>query len=278
MRNTGGVTLHTIEINNADASTNCSSSSDLAVDGEINCWLTKQAIQDDYDAGQLTNVQVAVSGVTFAGRPAELGGVPSKTVTIPLNNTAGLNVDASVLPTSIAEAGELTVCAELCLQAVAKVPSCAPQEFSMQPKRLGIASCISMANFWCIAVLSAGTTVTYTVTLTNTGAVRLTTVALVWPAWIDANAVTCTPSMTAPFTLQTFSSATCQVDYVVPQDVYEEGPLDLVATATSATLNAAVASSPATVQMQYHHDLDVTISGCVIPNARKYTLSRLPCG
>lgn len=106
MRNTGGVTLHTVEINNGDASTNCSTTSDLDIDAEIDCVLTKQAIQDDYDAGQLLNVPVAVSAVTFAGRPGQLGGVPSTAATIPLNDTAGLDVQASVLPTSIAAAGE----------------------------------------------------------------------------------------------------------------------------------------------------------------------------
>jgi hypothetical protein len=105
MRNTGGVTLHTIEINNGDAGTNCSSNSDLDIDAEINCWLTKQAFQNDYDAGELTNVQVGVSAVKCAG-PGQLGGVPSKTAVVPLNKTAGLNVDASVSPTSIAQAGK----------------------------------------------------------------------------------------------------------------------------------------------------------------------------
>jgi hypothetical protein len=106
MRNSGGVTLHTLTINNGDASTNCTTTTDLDVDAEVNCWLTKQAIQEDYDAGTLLNVQVAVTASTFAGRPSELGGTPTKTVTVPLNNTAGLNVDAVVSPTSIAAAGK----------------------------------------------------------------------------------------------------------------------------------------------------------------------------
>jgi hypothetical protein len=107
MRNTGGITLHTLTINNGDLSTNCSTTTDLDVDAEVNCWLTKQAIQEDYDAGTLLNVQVAVTASTFAGRPSELGGTPTKTVTVPLNNTAGLNVDAVVSPTSIAAAGKV---------------------------------------------------------------------------------------------------------------------------------------------------------------------------
>lgn len=106
MRNSGGVTLLTLTINNGDAaSTNCSTTTNLDVDAEVDCWLTQQAFQEDYDAGVLQNVQVAVSAATSAGRPSELGGVPSKTVTVPLNNTAGLNVDAVVSPTSIAAAG-----------------------------------------------------------------------------------------------------------------------------------------------------------------------------
>jgi hypothetical protein len=115
--------------------------------------------------------------------------------------------------------------------------------------------------------LPAGTTAQYTVTLTNTGAVRLLNTALTMPSWIST--FNCTPELTAGFTLATYGTVTCQADYTVPQDVYEEGPLNFVATATSTTLQSAVTSSPATVQMQYHHDLDVTISNCVIPSTRE---------
>lgn len=116
----------------------------------------------------------------------------------------------------------------------------------------------------------------YTVTLTNTGAVRLRDPTLALPAWISSSS--CNPELAAGFNLAAFGSVTCQASYVVPQDVYETGPLELTASVTSATLAATtVTSSPATVQMQYHHDLDVTISNCIIPSARECAAARGAC-
>jgi hypothetical protein len=113
--------------------------------------------------------------------------------------------------------------------------------------------------------------VQYTVTLTNTGAVRLANPTPTLPTWITTLA--CDPDPTAAnYYLATFGTVTCTASYTVPQAVYETGPLALTASVASTTLgaNSPVVSSPATVQMQYHHDLDVTISGCVIPTTREH--------
>lgn len=120
----------------------------------------------------------------------------------------------------------------------------------------------------CIVSLRADTAVQYTITLTNTGAVRLNSIVLSLPTWIST--FTCTPDL-ASHILQTYGSVTCTADYTVPRDVYEApaGQLDFVASATTTKVASAVASSPAIVQMQCHHDLDVTISNCVLPSARK---------
>lgn len=108
LRNSGGVTLYTITVNNGNLySTNCSTV-DMAVDEEFDCWVTNTAFQEDFDAGKLSNVEVTVAASTFAGRtPAVLGGSHSKKVEVPLNDTAGMNVDATVSPTGIASAGTL---------------------------------------------------------------------------------------------------------------------------------------------------------------------------
>jgi hypothetical protein len=123
----------------------------------------------------------------------------------------------------------------------------------------------------------AGTPVQYTITLTNTGAVRLLNPTLTLPIWIST--FTCNQDPTASgFYLATFGTVTCTADYTVPQEVYEAASsLGLTASVESATLEGAsspVVSSPATVQMQYHHDLDVTISGCVIPTTREHAAAK----
>lgn len=110
-------------------------------------------------------------------------------------------------------------------------------------------------------VLSAGDSVTFTVTATNTGAVRLKNMVLQLPGW--AVLANCTSSL--PAVVDPHKSLTCHASYTFSQDVYEAGPLSFVAAVKPDELNTSVVSSAAVVQPVYTASLDYHQGPCSLP-------------
>lgn len=125
------------------------------------------------------------------------------------------------------------------------------------------------------AATKAGDTVEYSITASNTGAVRLRQVAVVAPGW--ANVTGCVPSLPGPWVLGPHERVVCRASYTFSQDVYEAGTLSFVAGATAAELNSTIVSSePATISPSYAAGLDVQVEACTLPSAAREWLGT--CG
>lgn len=105
---------------------------------------------------------------------------------------------------------------------------------------------------------------TYTIRAGNTGARRLNLVDVTIPVW--ATMLNCTPALNG--TLPVHSSMECYANYTFDQDTYEAGPLDFVASAKPAEMQA-VFSSPATVNPTYTTQWAFYQGACVMPTAAR---------
>lgn len=126
------------------------------------------------------------------------------------------------------------------------------------------------------SVSESGSSVDYTATLLNVGSVRLHSTNITWPDWVNPG--TCTPPLAAgatAWTVDPFRTVVCHAQYTFDQDNYEEGQKALTATAAAAELAAAVTSDQALVNPTYSHNLvvDMTVSACTIPQARKLLIT-----
>jgi hypothetical protein len=119
-------------------------------------------------------------------------------------------------------------------------------------------------------VRAAGDDVTYILTASNTGAVRLKNLVMTIPAW--ASLVNCTPSTAAwpgPWALEVHKNLVCYAHYTFTQDFYEVGLLSFVATGKPNELPAAVESAAADVTPTYSASLTYHEGPCVLPDAAR---------
>lgn len=134
-------------------------------------------------------------------------------------------------------------------------------------------STTTLLTFWVAALPPAGEMVTYTVTLTNIGAVRLHSTNITWPDWVTPT--TCSPvhsgsPSTTSWTVDPYRTVVCQGTYTFDQDAYEAGQLSMAAAASASELANPVSTSSAMVNPTYSHRLDYVIeSTCNIPSRRK---------
>lgn len=132
-----------------------------------------------------------------------------------------------------------------------------------------VTACLLLLNF-CVA----GETAHYNVRVSNTGAVRLKSLALNLPAW--ANVTSCTnnaqtATTAGPWTVDPHKALVCLAEYVFDQGTYEAGPLGFVASATSTELPLGVSSAPARTTPTYTPALELYKGGCTFPaSARKH--------
>lgn len=117
------------------------------------------------------------------------------------------------------------------------------------------------------SVSKAADTVSYTITATNTGAVRIRDLALAVPAWLSLDS--CTPALPGPWIVEPFKQVVCQASYSFSQDFYEAGPLSMVASATTTSLPDVVHSAPAVVTPTYTSGVDVQIGTCSLPSSAR---------
>jgi hypothetical protein len=113
--------------------------------------------------------------------------------------------------------------------------------------------------------------VTFEVTLTNTGSVRLTNVALTIPAWTTK--VNCS-AVGSTWTIQPHSKVTCYVQHSFTQDSLEAGDKSFTASATATELVAAgtasVTSAAVAVATVRQHNLVVTPGACTMPSSGEH--------
>jgi hypothetical protein len=116
--------------------------------------------------------------------------------------------------------------------------------------------------------VAAGHKTDYTITATNTGAVRLKNITLNIHDWATLDS--CNPALPGPILVH--GSMECQVHYIFTQDFYEAGALAFVASAKANELNTAVESAPASVDPSatYLAKLLYKQGTCVLPAAREY--------
>lgn len=125
----------------------------------------------------------------------------------------------------------------------------------------------------------AGQKATYTITVTNIGAVRLKSLALAVPT--DTVVTACTPATHAwpgPWTVEPYKTLVCTAEYLFNQTKYEAGAFDFQATATSTELpSPGVTSAAARITPTYSPGLQVTKGTCVLPTtARKWDVLPSP--
>lgn len=122
---------------------------------------------------------------------------------------------------------------------------------------------------------ATGDDVTYTLTASNTGAVRLKNLVMTIPTW--ATLVNCTPSTPTwpgPWTLEVHKALVCYAHYTFTQDFYEAGKLSFVATGKPTELPAAVESAAADVTPTYSASMTYHEGPCVLPlSAREFQLA-----
>jgi hypothetical protein len=126
----------------------------------------------------------------------------------------------------------------------------------------------------CVRVCLAGTIVTFSITASNTGAVRLKNLTVGLPPW--AHLRNCTPAL--PGTIPVYGSMVCFADYTFDQDFYEAGPLSFSAWAKPNELPAAVQSQPTVVTPTYTPSLVYHQGSCTLPAAaRKHLPAHSEC-
>jgi hypothetical protein len=113
--------------------------------------------------------------------------------------------------------------------------------------------------------LTTGTEVTFTITASNTGPVRLRNLTMDIPA--PATLQNCTPALAGPIPVH--GSMVCYATYTFTQEWYEEGQLQLQASAQPHELSTPVTSGQATVTTTYLQQLQYHPGACTLPESRK---------
>lgn len=146
-------------------------------------------------------------------------------------------------------------------QCLAAVPSC------LQTHAQSVTCLFPVAMF--VPATAADQKATYTITVTNIGAVRLKNIALTVP--IDAVVTACTPAGPGPWTVEPYKTLVCTAEYLFDQILYEAGSFDFQATAISTELpSPGVTSAAARITPTYSPGLQVNKGTCVLPTiARK---------
>jgi hypothetical protein len=118
--------------------------------------------------------------------------------------------------------------------------------------------------------------VSYIITASNTGPVRLNSMELTIPTW--ATLVNCTPSLPGPWVMAPYKALSCHASYTFSQDVYEVAALSFVANVQAKVHgNVAVSgtSAPATVPFAFDPQMQPYKGACTLPQTARKPEARL---
>lgn len=119
-------------------------------------------------------------------------------------------------------------------------------------------------DVWAL-LFHTGTEVSFTITASNTGPVRLKNITLDIPTW--ATLSNCTPALAGP--IEVHGSMVCYATYTFTQARYEQGQLDFNVSAVATQLHTVVKSGVATVSTTYTQQLQYYPGDCTLPESRK---------